>query len=257
MRGPRRAAAFLGLTERFLEGELPRSLSLGGNMQIRMLPDPIPEDLAAELGSEFRHWIISNALRELDQFLSLMLDECWDLVEACRIVSGEQPANYQWRRIDIQTNVAAKHRRVLEAAGKYAPPHTDDNEYLETLSNARNCIAHNLGLVDQRRAPDGSMRMRWLHFRIQIAQGNRVYNLDEIGLPFQLPGGEEGRVQVEVVVAEREFRLGERVAVSPRQLLQIALLYQMIIERLGVAISERAREAGVVFPDPATEPQPA
>jgi hypothetical protein len=225
-------------------------LSLGGNIQIRMLPDPIPDELAAELGPEFRHWIISNALRELDQFLSLMLDECWDMVEAARIVAGEQPANYQWQRIDMQTNVAAKHRRVLEAAGKYAPPHIDDNDYLETLCGARNCIAHNLGVVDERRAPDGSMRMRWLHFRIQIAQGAQVYVLEDIELPFQLPGEEEGRVQADVVVVQREFQLGERVTVAPRELLQIALLYQMIIERLAVAIRDRAKEAGVVFPDP-------
>lgn len=242
-----RAAAFLGLAERFLEGELPRSLSVDGNIQIRLLPDPISDELAAELVPEFRHWIISNALRELDQFLSLMLDECWDIIEACRIVVGEQPTNYVWQRIDMQTNVAIKHRRVLEATGKYAGPHIEDNAYLETLSNARNCISHNLGVVDARRAPNGSLTIRWLRFRTKIVQGENVYFMDEVQLPFQLPGDEEGSVQLEVAVAERQYQLADRVTISPHELLQIALLYQMIIDRLVMAMQERAREAGVQF----------
>lgn len=250
MRGPLRAAAFLGLAERFLERELPRSLGIGGNMQITLLPDPVPDELAAELGPEFRHWIISSCLRELDQFLSLMLDECWDMVEACRIVAGKQPPNYQWQRIDRQTNVAEKHRLVLEAAAKLAAPHIDDNEFLATLSNARNCIAHNLGVVDARRAPNGSMIVRWLRFRTAIETADAVYFMDDVELPFKVPGEEGGMVRLDVVIAEREFARGDRIIVTPHELMQIALLYQMIIERIVGVIAEHAREAGVPFNDP-------
>lgn len=250
MRGPLRAAAFLGLAERFLEGDLPRSLGIGGNMQIALLPDPVPDEMAAELGPEFRHWVISNSLRELDQFLSLMLDECWDMVEACRIVAGQRPPNYQWQRIDRQTNVAEKHRLVLEAAGRFAAPHLDDNEFLATLSNARNCISHNLGVVDARRAPSGSLTVRWLCFRTAIVTSDAVYFMDDVELPFEVPGEEGGEVRLEVVIAEREFALGERIIVTPHELMQIALLYQMIVERVVGAMVEHAREAGVPFNEP-------
>jgi hypothetical protein len=250
LRGVRRAVAFVGLTERYLEGELPRSLSLDGNFPLRMLPDPIPDELANELGSEFRQWVLRNALRELDQFLSLMLDQCWDIVEAGRIVAGHRPANYEWQRIDRQTNVAAKHRRVLEGAGRYDGPHADDNVSLVTLSSARNWISHNLGVIDVRRAPAGSMRIRWVRIQTEMMVGDRVYVLEELELPFQLPDDQEGIVQIRFVSEEREFGVGEVVTFSPAELLHIAFAYKMIIDRVCLAMVEYSREAGVQFPEP-------
>jgi hypothetical protein len=248
LRGPKRAAAFLGMAERFLEGEFPSSLTVTGrNTRIALLPDPLPDDYAETLGPEFRHWIITNCLRELDQFLSLMLDECWDIIEACRIVSGERPANYEWHRIEDRTNVAAKHKMVLQEIGRFAAPHEEDNEFLVTLSDARNLISHNLGLVDARRAPDGTMRVRWLHLRSAIEAAGRTYILDEVEVPFAIPGDEGGTAVIEFVAAEREFSLGERVTLTSHELMQIALHYEIMIERLTLVMVEHARQAGVPF----------
>ena len=63
--GVRRAAAFLGMSERFIEGEFPRSLTLGQSIKRQFLPDPFPEETVPELRENWRAWITGNALREL------------------------------------------------------------------------------------------------------------------------------------------------------------------------------------------------
>jgi hypothetical protein len=133
--GVRRAAAFLGLSERYLEGEQPRSLTLASSLIThQFLPDPIPDDLAAELKSAWRAWIIGNAIRELDQFLSLFMDEAFDVVEQTRIVRGDAPLNHSWKRISGETNVAKKHQLVLRAANLFTDVHRMDYECLSSLS---------------------------------------------------------------------------------------------------------------------------
>jgi hypothetical protein len=248
--GIRRAAAFLGLSERFLEEPLPRSLTLGRSIRRQFIADPLPEEIVAELRSSWRSWIIGNALRELDQFLSLMLDEAFDNVQAARIVAGDEPPEYQWRRIDRVTNVAQKHRAVLVAAGKFDGPHVEDQNCLLSLSNARNCLAHDLGRVTAKRVIDGVMRVQWLALQTVLRQGDKTTILDDVEVPFALDeDGPDGQVEIHFHIAERPFAEGELVDFTPDELLGICLFYNIVIDRVCCTLADHAREAGVQFPN--------
>lgn len=246
--GVRRAAAFLGMSERFIEGEFPRSLTLGQNIKRQFLPDPFPEEAVSELRENWRTWITGNALRELDQFLSLFLDDAFDVVQQAKLVSGENPPNHEWQRIARITNVADKHRRVLEGTNRFTGPHAEDQACLVSLSNARNCLSHDLGIVTPKRVNDGVLAVQWLAFRTIIEQGDKTFILEEQDLPFSLdPDGPEGRVLMRVEIAERQFALGDHIRFTPDNLLGICLFYQIVIDRVAQALAEYSQECGVVF----------
>jgi len=248
--GARRAAAFLGMSERFLEGEFPSSLTLGRSIKRQFLPDPLPPEFVPELRANWRDWIVGNALRELDQFLSLFLDDAFDIVQQAKLVSGENPPAHSWRRLDRITNVAEKHRRVLEAAGRFIAPHVDDHDCLATLSQARNCLAHDLGVVTPKRTLDGALTVRWLGFQTILEQGSTSTVLEDVDFPFQVdPEGPQPQILIKVVKVERSFSVGDHINFSPDDLLGICLYYQMIIDRVALAIAEYARDCGVKFPD--------
>jgi hypothetical protein len=246
--GVRRAAAFLGLSERFMDNELPRSLTLGRNIKRQFLPDPYPDEDIPELRENWRAWIIGNALRELDQFLSLYLDEAYDIVQQAKIVSGENSPDHQWKRIDRQTNVADKHKFVLEQAKREAQVHADDQACLVSLSHARNCLSHDLGIVTPKRACYGELHVRWLAIRTLIEQGENVIDIDAVEFPFQLdPNGPDGVVVAKIEFAEKKFAVGDHIRFTPDELLGICLFYQMVIDRVGQAIQGYAEDCGVVF----------
>lgn len=246
--GVRRAAAFLGLSERFMESDLPRSLTLGRNIKRQFLPDPYPDNDIPELRENWRAWIIGNALRELDQFLSLCLDEAYDMVQQAKLVSGENPPEHQWRRIDRQTNVAEKHKLVLEQAKRNAQVHIDDQSCLVSLSHARNCLSHDLGIVTPKRTANGELRVRWITIRTLIEQGENVIDMDAVDFPFQLdPDGPDGVVVAKIEIAEKIFNVGDHIRFTPDELLSICLFYQLVIDRVSQAVQGYAEDCGVVF----------
>ena len=249
--GVRRAAAFLGVSERMLEKDFPTSLTLGHSIKRQFLPDPIPEEMVPELRESWRTWVTGNALRELDQFLSLYLDEAYDITEQAKMVAGELPPHHEWKRIDRITNVAEKHRRVLEAAGRFAAPHVEDQTCLVSLSAARNCLAHDLGIVTPKRATDGVLTVRWLALRTIIEQGDRVVVLDEQDFPFETdPESGDAHVLIRVEIDERQFAVGDHIVFIADDLLGICLFYQIVIDRVAQALADYATACGVVFSRP-------
>lgn len=255
--GVRRAAAFLGLSERFLEGEFPMSLTLGRSIKRQFIADPLPDDHVPELREAWQTWIVGNALRELDQFLSLYLDAAFDWTEQSKLVAGENPPHHSWKRIDGTTNVAEKHKRVLEAAKRFEAAHLDDHACLVSMSKVRNCLTHDVGIVTEKRATDGALVARWLALRTYIEQGDKTTVLEDTDLPFETdPDGPESRVYVKVDFKEKSFPLASRVQFTADELLDMCLFYQIVIDRVAEAIVAYARDCGVVFPDapPAEKP---
>lgn len=245
--GVRRAAAFLGLSERFIEGEFPRSLTLGRSVKRQLLPDPFPEESIDELRGNWQVWIVGNALRELDQFLSLYLDDLYDLIQQAKIVSGEHPPDYEWKRIDRLTNVAEKHKLILEKCNRFDNEHLDDQKCLISLSLARNCLSHDLGIVTPKRATNGELVICWLSIRTVIEQDGKTFDLDTVELPFQLDSnGSDGTVIISCEIAERRFALGSHLRLTADELLGVCIFYQMVIDRLISAVQDYACEQGVV-----------
>jgi hypothetical protein len=248
--GVRRAFAFLGLSERFLEYDFPRSLTVGQTIRYQFLPDPLPEAVVPELRKTWRDWIIGNTLRELDQFLSLFLDGAFEIVQKSRLVSGENPPNHKWKGIADQTNVAAKHLCVLNAVSQNLDQHNVDQKCLHSLSQVRNCLSHDLGIVTAKRSKTGKLKVNWLFLRLVVKQDDRLVTLKNDDLPFIFdPEGGEGYVQFSVDIEERLFDLGDHLQFTPDDLLSICLFYNGVIDRVSLMITEYAKECGVIFDD--------
>ncbi|MBN4667224.1 hypothetical protein HUS70_16860 [Pandoraea nosoerga] len=247
--GVRRAAAFLGISERMLEQELPRSLTLGRAVRSQFLPDPIPEEAVDGLRENWRAWITGNALRELDQFLSLYLDAAYDFVQQAKVYSGEHAPNYVWRRIDGQTNVADKYRDVLTAMGAFDGVHIERHDCLETLSKARNCLSHDLGIVTPKRVTDGVLSVRWISIQTVMEQSDRAIVLDDLDAieDLQLNPEEESHLKIWVVLKKREFAVGDHMHFTPDELLQLCLFYRIVFSEVGKTLTDFVRRSGVPF----------
>lgn len=244
--GVRRAAAFLGVSERFVEGSFPRSLTLGHKLKQQFLPDPYPEENIFELKENWKAWIIGNALRELDQFTSLFLDDAYDMAQEVLIFSGDYSPDYSWRRIEKITNVAEKHRRVLEQVGFFSGNHIEDQKCLVSLSHARNCLSHDLGVVTSKRTTHDAMIVRWVAPRIFVQQGDKKYYIDEQSMPFSLDkDGPEGTIMVNFEIIERKFSVGDNILFTPDDLLGMCHFYKMIIDKICQEISKYASIHGV------------
>jgi len=176
------------------------------------------------------------------------LDEAFDMVQKARLVSGESPPHYQWKRIDRQTNVAEKHKLVLAEAKRFAGNHIDDQDCLVSLSNARNCLSHDLGIVTQKRLTNGCLAVCWVAIRTLIQQGDKTIDLDTIGFPFELdPNGPDGLLLAKVEITEKTFALGEHLSFTSDDLLGICFFYQMVIDRVTQGVQKYAQDSGVVF----------
>lgn len=142
--------------------------------------------------------------------------------------------------------MASKHSGTLRHIDKYFGPVCDDNHCLNSLSEARNCLSHNLGVVNSERAPDGELVVLWMAIQAQLLQGERVIILDESTLPLgPVADDPPARIQVCFVMRKKAFTVGSLIAFSPDELLELCLFYQSVIDRLCMSVQERVRETGV------------
>lgn len=243
--GPDRAAAFVGTIMKLLDHGVPESISRPSPVSLQILPDPLPESLRQSIADELPAWAIANALKDLDQFYSIFLDNLWHAVQASRIELGEIPRAYPWESIDAITRTETKHRKVLKAARAHVGALVEDTEYLASLSDGRNCLAHNLGIIDEKRAPDGTFVLKWLRLKILASQpGKPAIELDHSSFPWTAEEGAE--ISVEVVVTKKAFSVGDRFTVSWAELNEICFLYKGMIDRAALAVEAFAREAGLL-----------
>lgn len=244
-----RAAAFPQTVLKLLEAGVPASIAPSALLQWRFFPEPLSDQMRAEISQELPHWAVSTALKDLDQSFSILMDGLWDAVQVGRIAAGEIDKSALLKSISDQTNSARKHRKVFKAAGKLVGQISDDNKYLATLSEARNCLAHNLGIVDERRAPDGVFTLRWLSLSVagHGADGS-IYKIEEMTTDWIAPT--ETTVVVTVELIERHFSLNERVILDIHDLLQICFLYQIMTQRSISAAEDYLRESGIPVSEP-------
>jgi hypothetical protein len=189
--GVRRAAAFLGVGLPVTENYIPGSLSLAQHSMWRFFPDPIPEHQGKEGVREFRSWLVGNALRELDAHFSRFLDETWTMLAWSKPHGMRVSSAHTVKSISHETNAAKKLKTVMHELGEAET----DTSMLWSMSNARNCLTHNLGIVEPRYAKsDGALLIRWTAFETRIQQGERhivvpPVKIDGLQAPRPLAGG--------------------------------------------------------------------
>jgi hypothetical protein len=197
----------------------------------RFFPEPVPEQLGKEAVREFRSWLVGNALRELDSHFSRFLDETWTMLALSKLHGKRVSTAHIVKQISDETNAAKKLSMVMRELGDAQP----DTSMLWSMSNARNCLTHNLGVVAPRYAKsDGALLMRWTAFETRIQQGDQYVVVPPViidGLQAPDPSQEANLVMV-IVERERRFAVAEKIELTPGDLHEICIYYSRLADKV-------------------------
>jgi hypothetical protein len=245
--GVRRTAAFMGLGVNaaidpdFKTVDLPSTES-----NLRLLPDPIPDSLMANIKEEFKLWIQAGGLRELCESLEQYLTGIYRFAAIAAASRGGRISSSavveipkRFSREGLRTKLAML--REDFDVGLQRP------ELMASLWDVRNCLNHRRGLVGQQDVSGGGfLEMSWRGIDTLFIDHQGNVTLLEIGHePF--PTGEGGHIAIRVTDRVRRFTVGDRIDFSPHDLAEIcwfalaqsdeivkALMAHM--ERKGIAI---------------------
>ncbi|HEY0928079.1 hypothetical protein [Brevundimonas sp.] len=239
--GVRRAKVFISIGSQPVEGDLALDAMMGPRTHLRVFASPPTPEQSAQVKAEYAAWITDCVLRDLDVHFHLFLDRVW-LVLQFAAHGALVPAGFQPQGIERETNSAVKAERVMAALGEQAP----DVSHFRCLSNARNVLAHHVGIVPADKAHhDGRLKVSWL----SLVQ--RFIDEDGVEHPWDQETGQvladkPTRVQISYDVMERFFAPGERISLTPHEVVQIALFYEIEGGKLFDRLVGRLREAGIL-----------
>lgn len=239
-----RATVFLGYAVKSTEGAPLESVRLQSLIELSVgVPDPLPVDDRAEIQQQFRSWSIGQCLIELDQsyqrFVVSALETQLDL-ESFKHTRAPSP--------DKKPNLAntwTVHSQFHASRQGLGDRHEKESAYLRTLGNARNCLAHDSGLVSQRRlTEEDRMPVRW--------RGRDLVTLNKSGqrttiprdVPHLVKKEDVGRqISVEEVEREQIYRAGDRIKLSATDLSEIIFFYQELAMTIGAAMHAHVHQA--------------
>jgi hypothetical protein len=233
-KGLRRAAAFVSIAVQKRKDAPPSSLSLEEEGDIRrgLLPEKITVAEAAAIQSEFFMWSIGNALAEADQCYYRFLAEVW---KAYAFVNPAAPACILNK--SKAGNSAARHRILTEMWGFVNPGELENAARLMSLVWARNCLAHNSGIVDAHKSRTGGLFVKWAALEL-------IYENNGVPLP-TAPGmlaTSKGPAAVAWIGKEKFYAVGERIDLTPGEVLKILSFYQLMqMEKSGAFLKAVAK----------------
>ncbi|MBU6396057.1 MAG: hypothetical protein KGQ75_15915 [Sphingomonadales bacterium] len=151
---------------------------------------------------------------------------------------------FPWEEISGITSTSRKFKKVISAAKEFSGQLALDHGYILTLSEARNCLAHNLGIIDERRAPEGTFSLKWLRIKV-FATGEGAFDIELNGMEEPWEAVTPAQLMAQVVENEKVFKIGERFSISERELQEICILYIMMIDRSILAVERFMRSSGI------------
>lgn len=181
----------------------------------QQLHEPIP---FSEVKDEHLLWCLKNAFTGAIDRIGEFLEECRVLGNLYRLgpttISGED-----WLRI------GTSERRQFDGKGfpdkiEYLRQEFDATSQFEghilTLNQARNCLVHRLGVVSQKDVKGKEFfTIRWHAMRIVVIDS---VTGEETLLPQLTPTKNESTVNLRVGPVEKQFRVGDRIRLSPDEL---------------------------------------
>jgi hypothetical protein len=203
-RGARRAIAFIGLGLQATRDGPPKSVTLESRFAVHWFPDPLPLEAAEEIGREYEAWLIGSALKELDLYFALFLDEVWEWTRLSEFHGRQFPPGFgRDQKFRNNTNVGKKLQQVEAALGVKGI----SSDFFDGYSFARNALTHNAGVVrTQDTNQSGALSIRWHAPTVVIKADGEEYLIDQRGLMPDRSFNSEAQVV---------FRMSERDRSSP------------------------------------------
>jgi len=231
----RRAAIFLGYAFHASEIVPLKSISLKAPIFLGVgVPDPIPPADRKGYQTEFTQWAIGQGLIEIDQsyhrYVVSALDVLADIDDflMSRSLPGPRKPNL--------ANTWKVHGQFYATLGQKSPEHADESGYLRSLGNARNCLAHDSGIVAKRRMVDGNstMPVRWPGRDLIMIDQNDGRIVLQRDREHQVRAEDVGsKLCVEEVIREHHYAEGDHIAFSQTDLSEIIFFYQVLAMKVG------------------------
>ena len=239
MKGVRRASAFLGYGLSLSSQPPPTTVAFGGISRFDFLVDPLPPELGMQVQTEFKRWLISNSLKELDQHFSLFLDDAWNVIRMT--TNSSMSLNWADTLFDQKFSQGTNAARKVQAVSEKLAMEIDHSTF-SSLSLARNALSHSLGVVRPRDTnSDDALVVKWVAARMGIVDGDTTHFIDELPKPYQVKSKDGGQVILKFDVRERPFLVGQVVDLSEFELAEICFHYWRAISSIIERLNEQAK----------------
>lgn len=248
LRGVRRASMFMGLGVNAALSEHVKDYQLTGISQIQLLPEEIPEDQLANAKDEFKLWIEANGFRELIETFHVFLDA---INLAClKFQLGKGTISIEDLKVEHATFSKQGFPNKINTLRQKYGIEAKHSDHLVSLNGARNVLTHRLSVVRQRDAnAEGVMAVSWLGADILIEESNGAqHHIEEVierGRIFP----EETSLLLRFTVRNREFKVGDRLALSSKDLAEVCWFMSREARTLATSLVEHAKRNGIEFRD--------
>lgn len=244
LRGVRRASMFMGFgVNAAIDDELI-DYQLTKLTNIQLLPSHITPENLAEAKNEFRLWIEANGFRELIESFHAYLDATHLAALKFRAVQKKEEMN----------QIGSDHSKflgqgfpnklnILEQNFGIAPEH---RSHLISLNSARNVFTHRQSIVLRGDLNTADvMRVSWLGHDIFVQESNgQRHPINEV-IEQERSFPEETSVIMEINVRERDFRVGDRLQFSSRDLAEICLFFTTESRSMHATLIRYAEKLGL------------
>lgn len=230
--GVRRAVLFIGLglnaahREDFVDYELRKiPISPGQtSLPIEFFPSNLPAERVKVFKEQFATWITGCGIRELLEHYALFLDQIHRhalLVLQVRGKLGQIDPKKEQKLFNRQFGIPAK-LETLQNRFSIAPT---DPESIKQLYHARNCLTHELGVVQPKRCDsDGHFVLTWKAFEV-FAKGEKTGTERPITELIGKKTEEDTAILGRQITRERKFASGERLLLSKQDAWEICYFF--------------------------------
>lgn len=186
------------------------------------LSSPEPVDLVERKGT-YTNWLLSKAFQDLARSVNEALQEAYFYVEMLALPGGTMTwGEFQKLMKRIRTTANKMHfPELLKHVGDRLNMPLNFAEEYSSLQKVRNCLEHRAGVVSERDLDaNGKLKLRFPTYEVFIKGGDGtevvIAQQEEI---FVEAGGVVG---FRVSRVEKEYKLGERVVLTPFDFARIA-----------------------------------
>jgi hypothetical protein len=243
LKGVRRASVFMGLGVNAALDDRFTRYQLSPLTNIQLVPDNVSEDTLRHFKEEFRLWIEAGGFRELSETFTSYID---GVHHACLIMKvgkkksrteiAKMQANYCGTGLPNKLNILTQRFAV-------GPQHP---AYLISLSRARNCFAHRLGVVGSEDLRDeAAFSVQWLGAALFAEEPNGTRHPFNEASPEGIYLPEGGRVALQFVERVRTFALGTKLLLSTPDLAEICWFYNREARSIIRSVLDFAATVGI------------
>ena len=244
-KGVIRSAAFLGLGVNASRDPEFKKYQLTDITMFRVIPDSVSDADVTHFKEEFEKWVIVNGLRGLVESFAIFLDKihiaCLMMAVSKNVYSPEEA-----KRFEVAFERKGIEQKLLTLGNRFEIG-TEKETYLISINRARNCITHRNGHVGPEDAgDDGVFRLKW--WALDVYVETSTGEIHSLTPPYPEEGlflKDGGPVKIKVMDRELEYPLGQYIHLTPNELSEICLLFQLSTDEVVKSAIEYAKGVGI------------